>query len=259
MSQDNSSLPFDSGEPDITGLLTDLRHLIGETRERAAIAINRELTLMHWHVGDRIRKDILQAERAAYGERIVQSLAGQLTAEFGRGFSAKTLRHMMHFAEVFPDLQIVSSMMRQLTWTHCLELIYIKDRLKREFYAEMCRLEKWSVRALRAKIAGMLFERTTLSGKAGLSAPGSSTAPLAISREAMDAMLARNGLKAQNVMLTGDFAKIQLASVSFASTLHSLDDMQKNALLFVVDANIVALAQPDMVNAIFTLHQQRNE
>ena len=72
-------------------------------------------------------------------------------------------------------------------------------------------------------------------------------------------MLARNGLKAQNVMLTGDFAKIQLASVSFASTLHSLDDMQKNALLFVVDANIVALAQPDMVNAIFTLHQQRNE
>ena len=115
---------------------------------------------------------------------------------------------------------------------------------------------------LRQQVAWMQAlskEATTLSEKAGLSARGNSTAPLAISREAIDAMLARNGLKAQNVMLTGDFAKIQLASVSFASTLHSLDDMQKNALLFVVDANIVALAQPDMVNATFTLHQQRND
>ncbi len=60
-------------------------------------------------------------------------------------------------------------------------------------------------------------------------------------------------------MLTGDFAKVQLASVSFAGTLNWLDDMQKTALLSVVDASIVALAQPDMVNATFTLRQQRNE
>ena len=110
-----------------------------------------------------------------------------------------------------------------------------------------------------AWIQALSKEATTLSGKAGLSAPGSSTAPLAISREVIDATLARNGLKAQNVMLTGDFVKIQFASVSFSGTLHWLDDMQKNALLFVVDANIVALAQPDMVNATFTLHQHRND
>ena len=160
-----TSLP-PANTPDVTTLLGDLRQLINEARERAAVAVNRELTLMHWHIGDRIRRDILQEERAPYGERIVATLAQQLTAEYGRGYSAKTLRHMMQFSEAFPDVQIVSSLSRQLAWTHCLEIIYIKDRLKRDFYAEMCRLEKWSVRALRQRIDGMLFERTTLSGKA---------------------------------------------------------------------------------------------
>ena len=116
---------------------------------------------------------------------------------------------------------------------------------------------------LRQQVAWMQAlskEAATLSGKAGLPVGGNSAAPLiVISRENIDATLARNGLKAQNVMLTGDFAKIQLASVPFSGMLNWLDDMQKNALLFVVDANIVALAQPDIVNATFTLHQQRND
>ncbi len=152
--------------PDVTTLLDDIRHLIGEARERAAIAVNRELTLMHWHIGDRIRRDILQEERAAYGDRIVSTLSAQLTAEFGKGYSPQNLLHMMRFAEAFPDEKILSTLSRQLGWSHFKEIIYLKDRLKREFYAEMCRLEKWSVRALRQRIDGMLFERTTLSGKA---------------------------------------------------------------------------------------------
>lgn len=76
-----------------------------------------------------------------------------------------------------------------------------------------------------------------------------------ISKENIDAALARKGLKSQNVTLTGDFAKVQLTAVSFASTLDWLSDMQKTAGLSVVDANIVALAQPDMVNVTLTLRQ----
>ena len=151
--------------PEVSALLGDLRRLINDARERAAVAVNRELTLMYWHIGGRIRRDILREERATYGERIVQSLAGQLTAEFGRGYSLQNLLHMMGFAEVFPDEEILSTLSRQLGWSHFKEIIYLKDRLKREFYAEMCRLEKWSVRTLRAKIAGMLYERTTPRAK----------------------------------------------------------------------------------------------
>ena len=93
---------------------------------------------------------------------------------------------------------------------------------------------------------------------AALSAKPATPAP-AMTRESIEAALVRNSLKPQNVTLTGDFAKVQLASASFAGMLAALDYLQKTALLSVVDANIVALPQPDMINATFTLRQQRNE
>ena len=92
-------------------------------------------------------------------------VAGKLTLEFGRGFSEKNLRHMIRFSEAFPDREIVYALSRQLGWTHFRTLIYLDDPLKRDFYAEMCRIERWSTRALDAKIGGMLFERTALSRK----------------------------------------------------------------------------------------------
>ena len=150
--------------PELAGLLTDVRKLIADARERAAVAVNRELTLLYWNVGNRIRKDVLGEERAEYAQRIVPTLAARLTEEFGRGYSERTIYSMIQFAENFPD-EILQSLIAELSWTHFLQLLPIKERLKREFYAEMCRLERWSVRTLRARIGGMLFERTTLSGK----------------------------------------------------------------------------------------------
>jgi hypothetical protein len=78
-------------------------------------------------------------------------------------FSEKLLRHMVRFAEVVPDEQIVAALRRQLGWTHFKFIIYLDDELKRDFCAEMCRIEKWSTRTLEKKIGGMLFERTALS------------------------------------------------------------------------------------------------
>lgn len=72
---------------------------------------------------------------------------------------------MIRFAEAFPDEEIVSALSRQLAWSHFKEIVYLKDALQREFYAEMCRIERWSVRALRQKIDGLLYERTALSKK----------------------------------------------------------------------------------------------
>ncbi len=103
-----------------------------------------------------------------------------------------------------------------------------------------------------AQLQALAKEAAVLSGK--------SAAPLiAMSKENIEAALARNGLKPQSMVLTSDFAKVQLAAVSFAETLNWLDEMQKTALLSVVDANIVALEKPDMVNATFTLRQPKNE
>lgn len=146
-----------------TELLSDIKTLIEDGRRQAAAAVNMGLTLLYWRVGQRINAEILQGERAAYGEQIVATLSQQLSIDHGRGFGVKNLRHMMRFAEVFSSIEIVSTLSRQLSWSHFLEIIYQKDPLKRDFYAEMCRIKRWSVRVLRERMGSMLFERTAIA------------------------------------------------------------------------------------------------
>ena len=146
-------------------LLQDVRELIVSTRQTVARGVNAALVLLHWKVGERIRRDVLKQKRAGYGEEIVSTLSRQLAAEFGGGFAEKNLRRMIQFAELFPDGEIVATLSRELGWSHFVELLPLKKHLQREFYAEMCRVERWSVRTLRQKVDGMLYERTALSKK----------------------------------------------------------------------------------------------
>ncbi|MGL4734278.1 MAG: PDDEXK nuclease domain-containing protein [Enterovibrio sp.] len=127
------------------------------------MAVNSELTLLYWHIGQRINQAVLGGERADYGKQIVANLAKQLTAQFGRGWSAQQLRHCMKFAECYTDEPIISALRRQLSWTHIKTLIYIDDPLKREFYSQMAMCEHWSTRTLDERIGAMLFERTAIS------------------------------------------------------------------------------------------------
>lgn len=146
-------------------LLDDLRSMIDQTKEAIAAAVSSRLTMLYWHVGSRIRSELLNNERAEYGRQIVATVSRQLAGEYGKGFVEKSLRRMIQFAEVFPDQEIVNGLTRQLTWSHFRLLLPLKDPLKRDFYAEMCRIEKWNVRTLEKKIGSMLFERTALSQK----------------------------------------------------------------------------------------------
>ena len=146
-------------------LLKDLRQLIKEARERTAVAVNMSLTMLYWLIGNRINQELLKGKRADYGKRILATLSQELTQEFGSGFREKNLRRMVQFAEVFPDKEIVVALIRHLSWTHFLALIPLEKPLQRDFYSEMCRVERWSTRTLRKKIDGMLYERTALSRK----------------------------------------------------------------------------------------------
>lgn len=146
-------------------LLVDVRELILSARQSVARAVNASLTLLYWQIGRRIRQDVLQEKRAEYGAEILQALSAKLTVEFGRGYSQRNLASMVRFAEVFPDPKILQALTAKLSWTHLVQIIYLDDPLKRDFYAEMCRIENWSTRTLEKKIGGMLFERTALSKK----------------------------------------------------------------------------------------------
>jgi predicted nuclease of restriction endonuclease-like (RecB) superfamily len=134
-------------------------------RQQTAQVVNAGLVHLYWRIGERIRREVLQGGRGGYGERIVSALGRQLSAEYGSGFSEKSLRHMVRFVEVFPDFEIVSALRRQLGWTHFKSIIYLDNPLQRDFYTEMCRIERWSTRTLGSKIDSMLYERTGLSRK----------------------------------------------------------------------------------------------
>ncbi|WP_019576551.1 DUF1016 N-terminal domain-containing protein [Curvibacter lanceolatus] len=144
-------------------LLTDLRNLIDGSRQRAAAAVNIELTLLYWSVGQRIHAHVLVGRRAEYGQEVLPKLALQLVRDYGQSFSEKNLRRMVQFASQFSDEKIVVSLIRQLSWTHFIALLPLKDPLQRDFYAQMACTERWSVRTLRGRIDSMLYERTALS------------------------------------------------------------------------------------------------
>jgi hypothetical protein len=125
-------------------LLSDLRSLIDHARDATARAVNSALVLLYWSIGDRIRRDILNGKRADYGKQIVGALSRQLEAEYGKGFTDDNLFRMIQLAEVFSNREIVGTLSRQLGWSHFLLLLPIKDDLKRDFFAEMCRVERRS-------------------------------------------------------------------------------------------------------------------
>jgi predicted nuclease of restriction endonuclease-like (RecB) superfamily len=146
-------------------LVADIRKLIDSARQRAAMAFNAELTLLYWQVGRRIHSEVLRGERASYGKEIITTLSKQLEADYGRGWGEKQLRHCLRAAEIFPDEQILYALRRELSWTHVRALTYVADPIKRDFYIELCRLERWSSRQLQERINSMLFERTAISKK----------------------------------------------------------------------------------------------
>ncbi|MBG7038820.1 DUF1016 family protein [Pseudomonas aeruginosa] len=129
--------------------------------------VNSELTMLYWRIGQRIRTQVLDGRRGAYGKEVLPTLAAQLVKEYGGSFAEQNLRRMVQFAATFPDEQILVSLIRELSWTHFIALIPLKDPLQRDYYAQMASTERWSVRTLRERIDSMLYERTALSQKPG--------------------------------------------------------------------------------------------
>jgi predicted nuclease of restriction endonuclease-like (RecB) superfamily len=150
---------------ELQSVYDQLTELIRDSRRKVESVVNSELVLLYWNIGKTIKTSVLNNQRAEYGKQTVDTLSQQLMNEYGRGFSRRNLFNMISFYETFPDVSIVQSMTAQLTWTHLVELILIKDPLKRNFYLTMCINEHWSVRTLKDRISAMLYERTAISQK----------------------------------------------------------------------------------------------
>lgn len=123
-------------------LLGDLRKIIDSARSHVAATANYELTMMYWHIGDRINRDVLNNERAEYGQQIVSTLSTQLTELYGKDFSTRNLHRMIQFSQLFPNEEIVSTLATKLFWSHFMEVLPLKDDVAREFYITMAANER---------------------------------------------------------------------------------------------------------------------
>lgn len=146
-------------------LFNSITELIDNARKRVSLTINSELTLLYWNIGKQINEDILKNKRADYGKQIILELSRDLTHRYGSGFSKRNIHNFVKFNELYTDFVIVQTLSAQLSWSHIYSLLPIKDKLKREFYIQMCKHERWSVRTLQERVSSMLFERTAISKK----------------------------------------------------------------------------------------------
>ncbi len=141
----------------------EIKSLIEQSKRDVAVAVNSAITMLYWQVGNRIKSEILHYQRAEYGKEIFTTLSIELTREYGNGWSKRHLHHCVQFAEIFPEKNIVHTLCAQLSWSHLKLIASMENEVKRLFYIEMCKIEKWSFRTFQDKINSMLFERTAIS------------------------------------------------------------------------------------------------
>ena len=146
-------------------LFSDVCGIIDKARQRVAVYVNSEICLMKWHIGKRIKEDVLYNQRAEYGKHVIKNLATKLTEKYGHGWSDRSLLHCIRAAYTFTEEEIIYAVRTQFTWTHIRSLMFIENPLARQFYMEMCRIEHWGTRMLDAKIDSQLYERTAISQK----------------------------------------------------------------------------------------------
>ncbi len=144
-------------------LYSELSQIIEQGKKRVTAQVNSTLTLTYWQIGNRINNELLQNKRAEYGKQIVVIAAQQLVEKYGNSFSIKNLRRMMQFADVFPDFEIVAPLVRQLSWSHFLRLIPLKNPEARIYYATNSIENLWSRRELQRQIERKAFERKEIA------------------------------------------------------------------------------------------------
>ena len=141
-----------------------VQHIIESAKQKAAVFLNAETTLLYWQVGNYINEQLIHKERADYGAKIIATLSQQLTMQYGKGYTYTALTRMCRVA-IFVDAEIIVTLSQRLSWSHLIELAAIEDSIKRNFFTQLCLYEGWSIRTLRGKIDSMLFERTAIASQ----------------------------------------------------------------------------------------------
>ncbi|MBO4698552.1 hypothetical protein J5690_02945 [bacterium] len=139
--------------------VADVKQIINEARKTAYGSVNSIMVSTYWNVGKRIVEQEQQGkERAEYGKHLIELLSEELTATFGKGYSARYIRDFRRFYALFTDYEIWKSRFPNLTWTHYLAILR-DNRTACLWYIENAAKEMWSSRTLSRNISTQYFER----------------------------------------------------------------------------------------------------
>lgn len=138
--------------------------LVERARSKAALFINAETTLLYWSIGQYVENELRGKDDSGYGKQILVTLSQQLTEKLGKGFSYSALTRMVKVANCY-DSQNIATLSQQLSWSHFIELAAVDSVNKREFYTQLTLHHRWKLRALRAEIDAMRYERTAIATK----------------------------------------------------------------------------------------------
>ena len=143
-------------ENEINNLYNNIKELVEQSKNRVYKTVNTEMINLYWNIGQMIVEKQNGNTKAKYGDYLIEEISKKLTEYFGKGFSIQNLRRMRQFYIFYP---IRSSIMSELSWTHYLELIKIKEQEKRDFYMKECIESGWTVEELQRQIGSLLYER----------------------------------------------------------------------------------------------------
>ncbi|MDX8572000.1 PDDEXK nuclease domain-containing protein [Elizabethkingia sp. HX QKY] len=145
----------------------DIQDILESARQKSYAAINTVMLEAYWKVGKRIVDEEQEGrERADYGKYIIRNLSEELTKNFGKGFSERTIREYRQFYMLFPDFQVNEiwrTLSAKLTWSHFQKVFKIQNPDARTYYLKESAENQWSVRALDRNISTLYFERLLMS------------------------------------------------------------------------------------------------
>lgn len=140
--------------------ILEIKTILAQARQRAYTAINSAMAEAYWMIGKRIVEEEQGGEdRAAYGKQIIQNVSAELTKEFGKGFSKRTVWEIRQFYFVFSDEAIVRTLSAQLSWSHFQRILRVSDEKARMYYLKEAANNNWSIRTLDRNISTLYYQR----------------------------------------------------------------------------------------------------
>ena len=144
--------------------INEIKKILKNTRQKAYTAVNSAMVEAYWEIGRRIVEEEQNGkERAEYGKEILQNLSKELTEEFGKGYSYRTLREIRQFYLMFSDFEKWRTVSAKLTWSHFQKVLRVSDEKARIFYLTEAAENMWSVRTLDRNISTLYYDRIVAS------------------------------------------------------------------------------------------------